>query len=214
MSQTEHVVVLSTTELEKQSIYPTDKLQTINIDTLDQYSYGFLPRHLIDNKSAESVAVGKLYTQVLPYNLLIDSNTGRVLVYQRKGKEEGLLGKWSLGIGGHLSLEDMSEDFSSTVNLSALITNGANREFVEETGLIVDILAEDYTRCILSYRDKTSQVHLGLVSFIEVDDLSELELDPSEFNNIAWLSIPELKQASLEWEAWSDIIVKSLTNEF
>ena len=64
------------------------------------------------------------------------------------------------------------------------------------------------------WQNKTSQVHLGLVSFIEVDDLSELELDPSEFNNIAWLSIPELKQASLEWEAWSDIIVKSLTNEF
>lgn len=209
---TERVLVVPVQELEKQGITPQDILQQIDVCKLDSQAYGYLPRHVIDDKSPKSVEAGKLYPQVLPYNLLIDVNTKSVLVYQRKGKEEGLLGKWSLGVGGHITDEDSVE--MGITSITDLIAVGATREFVEETGLMSDILVDDYTRCILSYRDLTSTVHLGLVSFIEVEDFSELDLAPSEFLNYGWMTLQELKDSDKEWETWSDIIIKSLTNEF
>lgn len=209
---TERVLVLPLQELVKQGITPQNILQPIDLHKLDSQAYGYLPRHVIDNKSTESVLAGSLYPQVLPYNLLVDVNTKSVLVYQRKGKEEGLLGKWSLGVGGHITDEDAI--INSITSLTDIITVGATREFVEETGLMSDILVDDYTRCILSHRDLTSTVHLGLVSIIEVEDLSELDLAPSEFLNYGWMTLQELKDSNKEWETWSDIIIKSLTNEF
>lgn len=209
---TERVLVIPVQELEKQLITPMDLLQPIDVRKLDSQAYGYLPRHVIDNKSHQSVVAGSLYPQVLPYNLLINVETKSVLVYQRKGKEEGLLGKWSLGVGGHITDEDSVE--MGITALTDIIAVGATREFVEETGLMSDILVDDYTRCILSHRDVTSTVHLGLVAFIEIDDLSELDLAPSEFLNYGWMTLQELKDSDKEWEAWSDIIIKSLTNEF
>ena len=43
---------------------------------------------------------------------------------------------------------------------------------------------------------------------LDIDAIIQRRLHPDQNK------IQELKQASLEWEAWSDIIVKSLTNEF
>ena len=209
---TERVLVIPVQELEKQNIVPQDTLQNIDLRKLDNQTFGFLPRHIIDDKSDASITVGKLYPQVLPYNLLLNTETKSVLVYQRKGKEEGLLGKWSLGIGGHITDEDSIE--SGITTLLDLIQLGATREFAEETGLMSDILIEDYTRCILSHADATSKVHLGLISIIEVEDLSELELEPSEFLNYTWMTLKELKESDKIWETWSSIIIQNLTNEF
>ena len=100
----EFVLVIPRTELEAQGI-DFSGIQKIDLEKFNPENFGFLPRALIDNKSDTSIEIGKLLPQVLPYFIIKDKD-GRVLSYNRQGKEAGLLGKNSIGVGGHIDLTD------------------------------------------------------------------------------------------------------------
>ena len=109
-----------------------------DLSDVDAYNYAFLPRAFADNKSHGAIALGYIFPQILGYFQLQNSE-GKFLAYQRKGKEKGLFGLWSIGVGGHVSQEDLhdvklhtDEDYPY---ISALIYAGAMREIEEELGI-------------------------------------------------------------------------------
>lgn len=103
----ELVLALHREVLTQQGINTLDALQPIDIYTLPDTAYAMLPRHIAGNKSVYSVELGQShFGQVIVYMQLVNTE-GEILMYQRKSKDGVLEGKWSIGIGGHVSHEDL-----------------------------------------------------------------------------------------------------------
>lgn len=152
--QNEMVLVVDRQELTKQGI-GTDGIYAINLNDIEPKAFGYLSREFADNKSPTSITIGKVLPQILGYFQITDSK-GRILTYRRKGKEKGLLGKLSIGVGGHVDLIDGlmlattthyhgGQGFSTHTyphlwaDIGHVIRNGAERELFEEIGLNVHL---------------------------------------------------------------------------
>ncbi len=150
--QNEMVLVVDRQELTKQGI-GTDGIYSIDLNGIEPKAFGYLSREFADNKSPTSIEIGKVLPQILGYFQITDSE-GRILTYRRKGKEKGLLGKLSIGVGGHVDLIDGlmlattthyhgGQGFSTHTyphlwaHIGQVIRNGAERELFEEIGLSV-----------------------------------------------------------------------------
>lgn len=220
----EFVLAIAREELTKQNV-GTDGLYPVDLSVADGTAFAWLPRHIADAKdpvtkktSDAAVALGKLFPQILGYFQITDEE-GRILTYYRKGKEKGLTGKRSIGVGGHVDIQDsirynehnavyLSED------LGGLIARGANRELCEEIALVVRLEADRFTQVISSYADPTSAVHVGLPVTINVsmEGRHNLVLAEDEFLNAEWLTPEELVHDmtvnGTEYETWSNILIQ------
>ena len=223
----ELVLALSRTEIAKQGI-TTNGVFEFDLSEVDQQAYAWLPRHIADDKkTAESLnnatALGKLFPQILGYFQIMDEH-GAVLCYQRKGKEEGLLGKWSLGVGDHVSEEDLTAVYDESgdgyPNLTTLIYAGALRELSEELGVeirwvdqmeSVDSFESAADLILHTYIDATSTMHVGLPMELVLPEhlMEQLKLDPAEFLNAKWLTKEEIMAATdMEFEPWSQLLIE------
>ena len=219
---TELVLAVNRQELDKQGV-GTNGIYPIDLSELNQQNYAYLPRTFADNKSENAIALGVQFPQILGYFQI--TYAGKILTYQRKGKEKGLLGKWSIGVGGHVSHEDFVEHTIECVedypNILSLIYSGAVRELREELGITtgwIEVLAEEdsfdeaVTQVIATFADPTSTVHVGLPLTVELPDhlYDSIKLDPAEFLNFQWLTPDELKTSGLEFETWSQLLVDEM----
>lgn len=215
-SEVEMVMVVDRHELSKQGV-GTNGIYPFSLNAVSPSAFGYLARGFADNKSPTSIEIGKVLPQILGYFQITDKE-GRILTYRRKGKEEGLLGKYSIGVGGHVDLTDglwmgSSVEFvnrtaiATTTQISTLgsigeiVCRGARRELEEEIGVRTDLLPSsaepDYDSVfdviISTFADPTSTVHVGLPRQIMIDDVDSLKYDESEFNEVEWLTKDELK---------------------
>lgn len=222
----ELVLAVNRTELFAQGIHDSG-LCSFDLHAVNQMNYALLPRDFADNKSPEALTLGYIFGQILSY-VVVKNKKGQILTYQRKGKEEGLLGKWSIGVGGHISQQDfftlINETHSDYPALMDLIMRGTERELEEELGIDVQYCSEmfntseDFSEgikfCLASYDDITSSVHVGLPFIIEVA-AEDITFDPKEFNNLQWLDPNELinshKTKAREYETWSRILIQNWT---
>ena len=198
----------------------TKGIYPIDLTLLDQKEYALLPRESSDNKSVQAITLGMLFPQILGYFQVIRPD-GRILCYQRKGKEKGLLGKWSLGVGGHVSQEDFLDanyNFEDDYpDLSDIISLGACREVSEELNLcLIDVLgkgvAANFKRIISMDVDPTSSVHVGLPVDLHITESQsdKLHLDPKEFLNYQWLTLDEIRHGVYDWETWSQVLINEM----
>lgn len=215
----ELVLAVNRQQLTQQGV-GTKGIYPIDLTLLDQKEYALLPRESSDNKSIHAITLGMIFPQILGYFQVIRSD-GRILCYQRKGKEKGLLGKWSLGVGGHVSQEDfLDANYSfedDYPDLSDIISLGACREVSEELNLcLIDVLGKDvatnFKRIISMDVDPTSSVHVGLPVELHITEsqLDKLSLDPKEFLNYQWLTIDEIKYGVYDWETWSQVLINEM----
>lgn len=224
----ELVLAVSRTEIAKQGI-KANGVFDFDLNEVDQQAYAWLPRHIADNKkTAESLnnacALGTLFPQILGYFQIMDEH-GAILCYQRKGKEPGHHGKWSLGVGGHVSQEDLmiayeSGSQQSYPNLSELLLIGAKRELEEEINLnvrwfdelgSVSMFEECANKLLHTYCDATSTMHVGLPMELVLPEhlVEELKLDPAEFINAKWLTKADITTATdMEFEPWSQLLIE------
>lgn len=220
---TELVLAINRSQLLQQGIDSTG-LHDFDMEAVLPTDYALLPRDFADNKSEKAILLGSIFPQILGY-FQIMSPDGRILCYQRKGKEKGLLGKWSLGVGGHVSQEDLYEVESETgdeiPDLATLVYSGALREIHEELGIVPEWIEElgdiesfkDAANKILATMvDPTSSVHVGLPMQLHLPEhiYDSLHLDPSEFCNFKWMTKEELKASDMEFETWSKILVETM----
>ena len=185
----------------------------IDLNSIDSEAYALLPRHIADNKSDSSVALGKLFPQILGYVQLVNEQ-GEFLSYARKGKEKGLHGLRSIGVGGHVSHEELitaiyrSDDPTQLPKLTELIQLGLRRELLEEVGIDIGTYMEA-NQLLVSDSNITSQVHVGLPMQLNVVE-SDITLEESEFLDARWISVEELKATVDLYEPWSQLIIQQM----
>ncbi len=143
--------------------------------------------------------VDENYKQIIPY--LIYKYQDQLFVMQRKetASEQRLKNKLSLGIGGHVRKEDLSE--------STTILDWAAREFEEEVSFkgsynpkFIGLLNDD--------SNSVGRVHLGLVFVLEGNS-TEIAIK-SEHKQGALLPISKIKEMQEEFESWSKICLQAL----
>ena len=191
----------------------TSGIFPIDLNSIDSEAYALLPRHIADNKSDSSVALGKLFPQILGYVQLVNEQ-GEILSYARKGKEKGLHGLRSIGVGGHVSHEELvtaiyrSDAPTQLPKLTELIQLGLRRELLEEVGIDIGTYMEA-NQLLVSDSNVTSQVHVGLPMQLKVVE-SDIILEESEFLDARWISVDELKATVDIYEPWSQLIIQNM----
>ena len=191
----------------------TSGIFPIDLNSIDSEAYALLPRHIADNKSDSSVELGKLFPQILGYVQLVNEQ-GEILSYARKGKEKGLHGLRSIGVGGHVSHEELvtaiyrSDDPTQLPKLTELIQLGLRRELLEEVGIDIGTYMEA-NQLLISDSNTTSQVHVGLPMQLNVVE-SDIILEESEFLDARWINVEELKATVDIYEPWSQLIIQHM----
>mgnify|MGYP000954181189 FL=1 len=191
----------------------TSGIFPIDLNSIDSEAYALLPRHIADNKSDSSVALGKLFPQILGYVQLVNEQ-GEILSYARKGKEKGLHGLRSIGVGGHVSHEELvtaiyrSDEPTQLPKLTELIQLGLRRELLEEVGIDIGTYMEA-NQLLVSDSNITSQVHVGLPMQLNVVE-SGITLEESEFLDARWINVEELKATVDIYEPWSQRIIQHM----
>lgn len=191
----------------------TSGIFPIDLNSIDSEAYALLPRHIADNKSDSSVELGKLFPQILGYVQLVNEQ-GEILSYARKGKEKGLHGLRSIGVGGHVSHEELvtaiyrSDEPTQLPKLTELIQLGLRRELLEEVGIDIGTYMEA-NQLLVSDSNITSQVHVGLPMQIHVR-ASDLILEESEFLDARWITVEELKATEDIYEPWSQLLIQNM----
>jgi predicted NUDIX family phosphoesterase len=154
--------------------------------------------------------------QIIPYIILKDKLTYKIFVYGR-GKASGesrLVGKLSIGLGGHI--ETIVDS-----NLLSSVTEAAYRELVEEIGLKTDKkhcmatlrFSFDHLSCILyNSEDAVGRVHLGLsiIALISQDEITKLE--DGVIENGEWKTLEELCDLGEKMEPWSQSILQLMVD--
>ena len=191
----------------------TSGIFPIDLNSIDSEAYALLPRHIADNKSDSSLALGKLFPQILGYVQLVNEQ-GEILSYARKGKEKGLHGLRSIGVGGHVSHEELvtaiyrADEPTQLPKLTELIQLGLRRELLEEVGIDIGTFMEA-NQLLISDSNLTSQVHVGLPMQLNVIE-SDIILEESEFLDARWIGIEELKVTVDIYEPWSQLIIQNM----
>lgn len=150
----------------------------------------FLPRSLMEEDPT--------YKQIIPY--LVFKHENKYFVMQRRSttSEQRLKNKFSLGIGGHIRQEDITDNS---------IFNWARREFDEEVSYKGNL--EIQTLGILNDdSNDVGKVHIGLVLLLNGDSANisvKSELKSGELKTFT-----ECKNMAESLESWSQLILPKL----
>ena len=148
----------------------------------------FKPRYLME----EDIA----FKQVIPYIIFQASNKIFVMQRQDNASEQRLKNKFSIGIGGHIRITDVSSDS---------IIDWAKREFYEEV-----IFNDDFDAQIIGIVNDEStfvgKVHIGVV-ILMISQSENIKIK-SELKSGKLVAIQDLYQYVDDMENWSQIIIK------
>lgn len=154
--------------------------------------------------------------QIIPYCVIQKDDL--FFVYQRNTASSGesrLDGLYSLGIGGHIDIEDSY----GLIDFSDVISNAMKREYYEEFDLdesstfsskfLMHILEEPkpFTRGVLV---DVSQVHLGLCYLFTVPNDVEVSLGSEVSKAAGWYSLDYLIENKHKFESWSQTVIDTL----
>ncbi len=145
------------------------------------------------------------FKQLIPYIILECTNADGTRVFQyTRGRGQGerrLHAKRSIGIGGHISLEDThGDDWYRT---------GMQRELEEE--MVIECGCRDDRIVGLIYDDTTDVgcVHLGIVHILQLHSCHARARE-DELVDSGFQSIDEIKQAHGVFETWSQLCLDHL----
>ena len=133
------------------------------------------------------------HKQLIPYAVVRYKNS--IACYKRSGAEKRLHDLYSIGVGGHVDIEDDQGDIVDTLLL------GLGRELSEEFADFSKEHAEISFLGVLNSEDtEVSSVHLGMV--FEIQTTKKL-LPDSELTGFEWADPKILKSRKLE--NWSEL---------
>lgn len=138
------------------------------------------------------------YKQIIPY--MVFTHNGQYFLMQRAStaSETRLQNKYSLGIGGHIKMEDMT---------SASIIDWAQREFNEEINYQGSLKIKPLG-IINDDSNPVGQVHLGFVLLLEGD--SNCISIKSELKSGQLLDLEGCKKQTENMESWSQMVLNTL----
>jgi predicted NUDIX family phosphoesterase len=148
------------------------------------------------------------FKQLIPYVIFRyrdEAGNDSLFQYPRgKGQGEGRLhSKKSVGIGGHVSLDD-----SAAGHAGAAYQEGMRRELAEE----VAVEAPYTERCVGLINDdetEVGRVHLGVVHVLDMERPQVRPLEP-DIIEAGFRPIEELLADTSRFESWSQICLQAL----
>jgi predicted NUDIX family phosphoesterase len=152
-------------------------------------------------KQRKQIETDPSYKQLIPYVVI---HCGQDVFTYRRGKllgEKRLLGNYSLGIGGHISVFDPGL-FGTTYQ------EGLQREINEE----VSIECPYTERLVALINDDTNevgQVHLGVVHSLSLERPAVKPKEKS-INETKFMSLGELRSNIDGFENWSKICIEGI----
>ena len=126
---------------------------------------------------------------------------GKLFVMQRKSKasEQRLAGKLSIGIGGHMTQQDIQGE---------TLFDWVSREFEEEVSYAGNL--QMHTLGFLNDdSNEVGQRHIGLVVLLKGDN-NQIALNGDEHKSGQLLSMEECFERFDEFETWSQLVLKAL----
>lgn len=168
-------------------IFPID-LELLR-DSIERFGF-FIDRNVAEFDEANR--------QVIPYVLM--NQEGRFLLLRRTNKqqEKRLHGRLSIGVGGHITLQDGDTPWKAFLN-------GMEREIHEEVDAKIRKMV--YLGLLNDLSSPVSRVHVGIVYLAEVEFKSLNEPDMFEW----WFkSLEEITQWEEELEGWSKLTLDFL----
>ncbi len=160
---------------------------------LEQKNYQFKKRSDVESDPA--------YKQLIPYVILKHEDS---LFAYRRGKllaEKRLLADYSIGIGGHISVDDPN-----------LFGIGYNEALLRELNEEIEIQSQYQITLAALINDDTNEVgkvHLGMVHIAVLDTPSVVTREKS-INEGKFLSITQLKGNIDDFENWSKICITQI----
>lgn len=192
----------------------------------EDMEYLFAPRHLLEENDK--------YRQLIPYILFKCSD--KYACFQRvKGQEKRLTNKYTIGVGGHIDIQDFYTvmRFEKNVNdghetdtsaiLDDILYTAFLREAFEETGMYLSLNQYNKIGVIKSSDTPVDCVHLGVVFEASIDAnelvasmarLSELEINLVGFKTkdelLAMIEAGNADPDAPQLESWSQIVAKKI----
>lgn len=168
------------------------------------------------------------YRQFIPYSV-IESSDGKILVYNRQGKEssEGesrLAGAASIGFGGHVDIKDFGYSYTFMRPLISAVCRELKEELYHRNG-IKEVFEEydyeiEWKGIIRSFESEVDAVHLGIVTLVKLSvDSVYMEItekqphgffsnEPDQIRNLRWVSKEDLINEP-NMESWSKYLIQS-----
>ena len=203
------VLCIERESLQQQDIpYHTSGIFPFNLSNVSLENFHFLNRKLVDNKDNKVYQdIAYLLPQILPYIAVMDTD-GKYLTYSRNGTETRLHGSRSLGIGGHIDINDISFGGNSNFDYLGTIISGIMRELYEEINL--DLTSSNtpfiLDKLIVDTTNSVGKVHVGLFTTLVYPEARPQE----ELHDPQWLTVEELKANIDQYENWSKLIIGGL----
>lgn len=175
---------------------------------VDRYLAALLKPEHVSYRPRSEMESDPSFKQLIPYVIFRHRDSaGRTSVFQYtrgKGQGEGRLhSKRSIGIGGHISVDD-----AAAAATSDPYREGLRRELAEEV-----IIDSNYTeQCVGLINDDESEVgrvHLGVVHIFDVDQ-PNVRPRETEIMECGFRPIDELLADTTGLETWSAICLRAL----
>jgi len=155
------------------------------------------------------------YKQLVAYNVVRSANS--YLTYKRteKSSESRLWRKYSLGIGGHINVEDKAQvTLFSTNNKKTMnfFTRTVWRELEEE--IKIDMHARSEPRLVCFINDDSNdvgKVHFGLVWLLEVERPGAVK-GKKGLTELRFCDIETLEKNKTYFETWSQLLIDHISS--
>lgn len=168
-------------------------------ETTPPVDWQFQPRATVEDDDA--------WLQIIPYVVLRDRQN-QVWAYARHGGDERLLGRRSVGIGGHI------EDIDQQATLLDTVLACARRELIEELARPEDVALDPQPRGWIHERETAiGRVHLGLVLVAHWTGHQPPTPRPGEALATLGFISPATVRADDRFEHWSRLAVALLNPE-
>ena len=142
--------------------------------------------------------------QIIPYVVLVHGETVLHYVRGKKGGEQRLVAKGSIGIGGHMNDEDEGLFAFDRAAYDAAVQREVGEELRLETGYtnhLVALLNDDSS--------EVGQVHLGVVHVFRLES-AEVQKGEAMITELQFLNRAQLQARKENLENWSQYCVGEL----
>ncbi|MCK1699909.1 NUDIX domain-containing protein [Bradyrhizobium sp. 146] len=165
---------------------------------LSQAELWFGPRSVLEGDSS--------FRQIIPYIVLV--NDGQIVAYERAkhGSEARLHSKLSVGLGGHIGLDDAVTS-GGKLNAWRTILAAADRELKEELSAI-DIIETRWHGFVSDDASSVGRVHLGIIAFSV--SRSRPKAKDRAVRRLRLLTLEALGKRQEELEPWSAVVLRAL----
>ncbi len=151
----------------------------------------FIPRYRAE--------IDRGYRQVIPYCVLMCQD--KIFATRRLDGDARLVGKYSIGIGGHIEKEDGKG--------ASLIRQGLRRELDEEVDIGAQVEALEILGYIYMDESPVDSVHYGIAYGMHLDNF-DVEVKEKDTLEGRWYTKPELNAFKDDLEDWSLYCIEHL----